>query len=81
VVRSQVPALVGLTAWLLLLETLLVEGVPEVGRYLPGATAQALSGQSPAQLLAPGWAALVLALYAVAAVVAGSRMTARRDLA
>jgi ABC-2 type transport system permease protein len=81
VVRSQVPALVGLTAWLLLLETLLVEGVPEVGRYLPGAAAQALSGQSPARLLAPGWAALVLALYAVAAVVAGSRVTVRRDVA
>jgi ABC-2 type transport system permease protein len=81
VVRSQVPALVGMTAWLLLLETLFVEGVPEVGRYLPGATAQALSGQGAARLLAPGWAAVVLALYAVAAVLFGSWATARRDVA
>jgi ABC-type transport system involved in multi-copper enzyme maturation permease subunit len=81
IVRSQVPTLVGVTAWLLLIETLIVENLAGVGRYLPGATAQALSGQNPATLLPFGWAALLLASYAAIAVASGSWATARRDVA
>ena len=81
IVRSQVPTLVGLTAWLLLLETLIVENLASVGRFAPGAAAQALSGQSPDTLLAPGLAAALLVVYAAAAVALGCWAILRRDVA
>ena len=84
VVRNQVPALVGLCAWLLFVEGLLVgdvAGVGAVGRFAPGAAAAAISGQDPDTLLAPALGLVLLALYAAAAAVAGSLATARRDVA
>lgn len=85
VVRDQVPALIGLCAWLLLIEGLLLgdlfEAVGDVSRFAPGAAAAAISGQEPDTLLAPAVALPLLVLYAVAAAVAGSIATARRDVA
>ena len=83
VVRNQVPALVGLCAWLLFFENLLVgdvAGVGGVGRLLPGAAGKAISGQDPDTLVAPAVGLLLLALYAVAAGVAGALATSRRDV-
>jgi hypothetical protein len=83
VVRDQVPTLIGICAWLLFVEGLLVgdiADVADVGRFAPGAAAQAASGQDPDTLLAPGIALVLLALYAAAAAVAGSLATARRDV-
>lgn len=83
VVRNQVPVLVGLCAWLLFVENLLVgdiAGVGNVGRLLPGAAGRAISGQDPNTLLAPAVGLLLLALYAVAAAVAGCLATSRRDV-
>jgi hypothetical protein len=82
-VRNQVPALVGLCAWLLFVEGLLVGDVADVdavGRFAPGAAAAAISGQDPGTLLAPAVGLALLALYAAAAAVAGSLVTARRDV-
>jgi ABC-2 type transport system permease protein len=82
-VRDQVPTLIGICAWLLFVEGLLVgdiADVADVGRFAPGAAAQAVSGQDPGTLLAPGVALVLLALYAAAAAVAGSLATARRDV-
>jgi ABC-2 type transport system permease protein len=83
VVRSQVPTVVGVTAWLLFIEGLLFGdiGLSDIGRFLPGALAQAASGQSPQTLLAPGLAVFLLALYAAAAAAAGWLATTRRDVA
>ncbi len=84
VVRTQVPILVGICAWLLFVENLLVgdlAGVGDVGRLLPGAAAKAISGQDPGTLLAPAMGLALLALYATAAAVAGSIATDRRDVA
>jgi len=84
VVRNQVPALVGICAWLLFFENLLVgdvAGVGGVGRLLPGAAAKAISGQDPGTLLAPTAGLVLLALYAAAAAVAGALATSRRDVA
>ncbi len=81
---DQVPALVGITIWLLFVENLLVgdlAGVGDIGPFLPGAAGRAISGQNPSMLLAPGIALVVLMLYAVASAVAGSHRTARRDAA
>ncbi len=84
IVRNQVPTLIGLCAWLLFVESLLVEGnssVIEVGRFGPGAAAAAITGQGAEALLAPAVGLLVLALYATTAAVAGWLATARRDVA
>jgi ABC-2 type transport system permease protein len=83
VVRDQVPTVVGITAWLLFVEGLLVgdvTGVADIGRFAPGAAAQAVSGQDPDTLLAPLVGLLLLALYAAAAALAGSLATTRRDV-
>jgi ABC-2 type transport system permease protein len=81
VVRNQVPALVGMCAWLLFVENLLVgdiAGVGKVGR-LPCAAGKAISGQDPNTLLAPGIGLVLLALYAAAAAAAGWLVSSRRD--
>jgi ABC-2 type transport system permease protein len=82
-VRNQVPTLIGICAWLLFVEGLLVGdigGVTDVGRFAPGAAAEAISGQDPDTLLAPALGLVVLTLYAAAAAVAGSLATNRRDV-
>jgi ABC-2 type transport system permease protein len=84
IVRHQVPTLIGICAWLLFVEGLLVgdvTGVGDVGRFAPGALGEAISGQDPDTLVAPLAALVLLALYAAAAAVAGARATARRDVA
>ncbi|MBA3263510.1 MAG: ABC transporter permease subunit [Thermoleophilaceae bacterium] len=84
VLRNQVPTLVGTCAWLLFVEGLLVgdiADVAEVGRFAPGALGEAISGQDPGTLLAPGVAAVLLALYAAAGAIAGSLAITRRDVA
>jgi ABC-2 type transport system permease protein len=84
IVRNQVAALVGLCAWLLFVERLLLGDLADVnvGRFLPGAAAAAISGQQPeTPLLAPAVALGLLALYAAAAATAGWLATNRRDVA
>jgi ABC-2 type transport system permease protein len=83
VVRDQVPVLVGICAWLLFFENLLVgdvAGVGGLGRLLPGAAGKAISGQDPDTLLAPAVGLVLLAIYAVTAATAGSLAAARRDV-
>ena len=81
IVRNQVPALIGITAWLLFVEGLFGENLIDIGRYAPGQLGMALSGQDPSTLLAPGVSAVLLALYAVAAAAIGLVATIRRDVA
>ena len=83
VVRNQVPTLIGICAWLLFVEGLLigdVAGLGKVGRFAPGAAAQAITGQDPGTLLAPAVGLVLLALYAAAAALAGSLATSRHDV-
>ncbi|MGH6958876.1 MAG: hypothetical protein ACREE7_00180 [Dongiaceae bacterium] len=84
VVRNQVPTLIGMCAWLLFVEGLLVGDVAEisdVGRFGPGAAAAAITGQDPGTLVAPAVGLILLALYTAGAFVAGSLAISRRDLA
>jgi hypothetical protein len=81
IVRNQVPTLIGICAWLLFVENLLVSDVSAVGRFAPGATADAITGQDPSTLLAPAAGLIMLVVYAAVAAVAGSRATASRDIA
>ena len=79
-VRNQVAALVGLCAWMLLVENLLLPLAPDAGRFTPGAAGLALAGSIADKLLTPAPAALALALYAAAAAAAGWLTTLRRDV-
>jgi len=77
-VRNQVGTLVGLCAWILLVENLL-QFVPRVARYAPGASGLALAGRPDELPVAAG--ALMLVLYAVVASAGGWLATLRRDVA
>lgn len=83
-VRHQVPALVGICAWLLFVEGLLfgdVAGVANIGRFAPGAAATAITGQDhPAGLLAPAAGLAVLVGYALVAGSVAWLATAKRDV-
>lgn len=83
-VRNQVPALIGICAWLLFVEGLLAGdiagGLGDVGRFLPGAAGAAISGQDPGTLLAPAAGLGLLALYAAAAAMGGLLVISRRDV-
>jgi ABC-type transport system involved in multi-copper enzyme maturation permease subunit len=76
-VRNQVGTLIGLSAWILLIENLL-QFVPSLARYTPGAAGLALAGR-PDELPAAA-AGLMLILYAVAASAGGWLATLRRDV-
>jgi hypothetical protein len=80
-VRNQVASIVGIFVWVQIVENLLVDSVPAVSRFMPGALAQAITGQPTGTLHSPAISALLLALYAAAAVAVGSLATARRDFA
>ena len=77
-VRNQVGTLIGLCAWILLIENLL-QFVPGAARYAPGAAGLALAGRPDELPAAAG--ALMLVLYAVAASAGGWFATLRRDVA
>jgi ABC-2 type transport system permease protein len=82
-VRHQVPAVVGICAWLLFVEGLLVGdlvGLGDVFKFLPGSAAAAISGQEPGTLLAPAVGLALLAVYAAAAAVIGALATSHRDV-
>jgi hypothetical protein len=75
--------LVGLCAWLLFVEGLLADatgGLGEVGRYLPGAAAAAISGQEPDRLLAPALGLAVLGVYTAGSSLLGASAMSRRDV-
>jgi ABC-2 type transport system permease protein len=78
-VRNQVAALVGLCAWMFLVETTSESFVPGAARLMPGGAGLALAGNSDELSAAVG--ALLLVLYAAAVTAAGWRSTLRRDIA
>jgi ABC-type transport system involved in multi-copper enzyme maturation permease subunit len=79
IVRNQVAAVVGIFVWLLFIENVLVDSVPSVSRFAPGALGQAITGQQTGTLHTPAVGALLLALYATAAAVAGWLATTRHE--
>ncbi len=80
-VRNQVGALVGVSAWMLLVENLLLGFVPDAGRFAPGAAGLALAGKTADELLAPASGTVALVLYVGAISAAGWLATLRRDVA
>jgi ABC-2 type transport system permease protein len=80
-VRTQVPAVVGMLVWILFVENLLDGGFPAVGKFAPAALGRSLAGTTENTLHTPAVAGVLLAVYAAAAIYAGYRATTRRDVA
>jgi ABC-2 type transport system permease protein len=80
-VRNQVAALVGVAVWVLLVEGLLMSllNAPSLGKWLPSAAAAALTNPGGGHLSRWG-GALLLAGYALALALVGSRLVVRRDI-
>ncbi len=78
-VRNQVGTIVGLCAWMFLVESTTESFVPDVGRLLPGGAGLALAGNTDELSAAVG--GLLLVLYAAAVSAAGWTATLRRDTA
>ena len=82
-VRNQVPALIGICAWLLFVEGLLAgdvtDNLGDIGRLLPGVAASAISGQDPGTLLAPAVASCCWPCTRPA-LRAGALVLSRRDV-
>jgi hypothetical protein len=80
-VRNQVAALVGVAVWVLLVEGLLMSllNAPSLGKWLPSAAAAALTHPGGAQLSRLA-GTLLLAGYALALALVGTRLVVRRDI-
>jgi ABC-2 type transport system permease protein len=84
-VRNQVAAVVGVLAWMLAVEQILIPALPGIGRWLPGGATDALLRLGPAArlegtLLPPAAGGLVLLGYTAAAVTLALWLTPRRDV-
>jgi ABC-2 type transport system permease protein len=83
-VRNQVFAIVGLFAWVFIVESLLLQSWPDVARYAPGTAGTAMTGSavgdSSVDLISPWAGGVLLAVYAAAFVLAGALVTNRRDV-
>lgn len=78
-VRNQVAAVAGALAWIAIVEHILVNLVPDLGRWLPAAAGQAIIRTPLDGLLSPAAGAALLAAYAAAFAAAGIRVTAECD--
>jgi ABC-2 type transport system permease protein len=80
-VRNQVAALVGTLVWVLVVEGLLMSllHAPSLGKWLPSAAAAALTNPGGSHFSRLG-GSLLLAAYALALALAGTRLVVRRDI-
>lgn len=78
-VRNQVATLVGLCAWMFLIESVSEGFVPGAAKLMPGGAGLSLAGNE--HKLSIGIAALLLVAYATFAATSGWITTLRRDVA
>jgi ABC-2 type transport system permease protein len=83
-VRNQVFAIVGLFAWVFVVEILIFQYLPGVGRYAPGAAGTAMTGDtvgnSSVHLLSAPIGGILLAAYACVITLAGALALEHRDV-
>jgi ABC-2 type transport system permease protein len=81
-VRNQVAALVGVAVWVLVVEGLLLSllNAPSLAKWLPSAAAKAALGSPGGAHLSRWGGTLLLAGYALAFALAGTRLVVRRDI-
>ena len=80
ILRNQVAAVIGLLAWVFVIENLVFGLAPSVGRYGPEQAANALTGLTTRHLLSPVAGGAVLIAWVAALVAAGVVLTVRRDV-
>lgn len=80
--RNQTVAITVAMGWLFIVEGALIAFVPDLGRWLPGGAAGALSGATGSNAaLLPMWGgALLFTAYGLAFAAAGTRLITRRDV-
>jgi ABC-2 type transport system permease protein len=79
-IRNQTAAVVIALGWALVVESLLVSFVHEIGKWTPGGAAAALTGNSSGRFLPMWGGAVLLVAYGLAFAAAGTRFTLRRDI-
>lgn len=80
-IRHQVAALLIGIGWFLVAESAVTAALPEVGRWLPGGAASALSRSAgTAELLPMGWGGLLFTAYVAGFAAAAMIATRRRDV-
>jgi hypothetical protein len=78
---DQVRGLLVALGWFVVVESALTAALPEVGRWLPGGAASALTrAPSSEDLLAMGWGGLLLLAYVAAFAWAGIEAVKRREV-
>ena len=81
-VPNQIAAILGALVWVMLVESLVVTFLPEVGRWLPGGAASAVLRATPfrGDLLEPWAGVLVFLAYTAVFAALATRTTLRRDV-
>ena len=80
IVRNQIAAVIGLLAWVFVVDDLLFALVPSVGRLTPTAATNALLGETSDHLVSPAAGGTLLVAWVAALVLGGAALTARRDV-
>ncbi len=80
VIKNQVFAVLGLVMWAFVIDNLLRELVPDIGRFTPVGASDSLTAGFADYLLTPAAGGLLLIAYAVAFVAVGAVLVARRDV-
>lgn len=80
VIKNQVFAVIGLIIWAFVIDNLLRELVPDVGRFTPVGASDSVTAGFEDYLLAPAAGGLLLVAYTVAFVAAGAALVAHRDV-
>ena len=80
IVRNQVGSIIALLAWGFVVENLLFAFVPSAGRFGPVHAQDALTGLTSKHLLPAAGGGAVLIAWATALALAGTALTARRDV-
>jgi ABC-2 type transport system permease protein len=80
--RNQIAAIVGALVWVLVIEALVINLLPDVGKWFPGGAASAmLQANVPTGDLLPAWGGgLVFLAYGLVLAVAARLLTVRRDI-
>ncbi len=80
IVRNQVGAIIGILAWGFVIQQLLFNLVPSVGRWTPDSAQNGMMGMTDAHLLDPGVGGVVLVGWTILLCAGGAIMAARRDV-
>jgi ABC-2 type transport system permease protein len=81
-IRNQVAAIVGALVWIFVGEALLIQLLPQAGKWLPGGAVMSMMHATVSgRELLPIWAgALLFIAYILAIGLGGAILTARRDI-